>query len=105
MQATIKRDDDPNGNPFNITEYRGMIGSQLYLTASRLDIMFSTCLCAKYQVDPKESHVLAVKRIFRYLKDSLNVISDFTGCKIERKSTTGGFQLLDGRLVSWTSKK
>ena len=47
-----------------------MIGSLLYLTTSRPDIMFSVCLCARYQSCPKESHLLAVKRIFRYLKDT-----------------------------------
>ncbi|KAJ9553412.1 hypothetical protein OSB04_017457 [Centaurea solstitialis] len=56
--------------------------------ASRPDIMYATCLCARYQADPKESHMKAVKR-----------------CKIDRKSTTGGCQLLGGKLVSWTSKK
>ena len=104
-----------------MTLYRGMIGSLLYLTASRPDIMYSTCLCARYQSDPKESHLIAVKQIFRYLKGTPNLglwyprdsgfeligysDSDFTGCKLDRKSTTGGCQLLGGKLVSWTSKK
>jgi len=52
--------------------YRGMIGSLLYLTASRLDILFSVCLCARFQSDPRESHLTAVKRIFRYLKGTTN---------------------------------
>ena len=50
-----------------------MIRSLLYFIASRLDIMFTVCLCAKYQSCPKESHLLAVKRIFRYLKDTPNL--------------------------------
>ncbi|KAJ9544602.1 hypothetical protein OSB04_024309 [Centaurea solstitialis] len=78
--------------------------------ASRPDIMYATCLCARYQADPKESHLKAVKRIFRYLKGTPNLglcyprdsgfdltafsDSDFEGCKIDRKSTTGGCQLL-----------
>jgi hypothetical protein len=98
-----------------------MIGSLLYLTASRPDIMFSTCLCARFQSDPKESHLIAVKRIFRYLKGTPNLglwypresdfsligysDSDYAGCKIDRKSTTGTCQFLGNRLVSWASKK
>ncbi|GJX63308.1 hypothetical protein Tco_0296208 [Tanacetum coccineum] len=57
-----------SGKAINETQYRGMIGSLMYLTASRPDIQFSTCLYARYQVNPKESHLIAVKRIFRYLK-------------------------------------
>ena len=98
-----------------------MIGSLLYLTASRPDIMFATCLCARFQADPKESHLIAVKRIFRYLKGTPNLgiwypkdtgfnligytDSDFAGCKIDRKSTSGSCQFLGRRLVSWYSKK
>ncbi|GJZ60880.1 hypothetical protein Tco_0617017 [Tanacetum coccineum] len=59
---------DLNGKTVNETQYRGMIGSLMYLTASRPDIQFLTCLCARYQTNPKESHLIAVKRIFRYLK-------------------------------------
>ncbi|GJY09413.1 hypothetical protein Tco_0377598 [Tanacetum coccineum] len=59
---------DLAGKPVNATLYRGMIGSLMYLTASRLDIQFSTCLCARYQSNPKESHLIAMKRIFMYLK-------------------------------------
>ena len=98
-----------------------MIGSLLYLTASRPDIMFSTCLCARFQANPKESHLKVVKRIFKYLKGTPNVgiwypkgtgfdligytDSDFAGCKIDRKSTSGICQFLGRRLVSWYSKK
>ncbi|KAI3672657.1 hypothetical protein L6452_38754 [Arctium lappa] len=59
---------DPDGKVVDQKTYRGMIGSLIYLTASRPDIMFSTCLCARFQAKPKESHLLAVKRIFRYIK-------------------------------------
>ncbi|GJZ92672.1 hypothetical protein Tco_0664737 [Tanacetum coccineum] len=59
---------DLSGKAVNETQYRGMIGSLMYLTASRPDIQFSTCLCARYQANPKESHLIDVKRIFRYLK-------------------------------------
>nr|XP_043623619.1 uncharacterized mitochondrial protein AtMg00810-like [Erigeron canadensis] len=59
---------DPEGKHVNPTHYRGMIGSLMYLTTSRPDIMFATCLCARYQASPRESHLLVVKRIFKYLK-------------------------------------
>ncbi|GJT35114.1 retrovirus-related pol polyprotein from transposon TNT 1-94 [Tanacetum coccineum] len=59
---------DLSGKVVNETQYRGMIGSLMYLTASRPDIQFSTCLCVRYQANPKESYLIIVKRIFRYLK-------------------------------------
>ncbi|KAD5960661.1 hypothetical protein E3N88_12133 [Mikania micrantha] len=101
--------------------YRSMIGSLMYLTASRHDIMFSVCQCARYQASPKASHLIAVKRIFRYFvgKPRLGLWypnnsefrlhaysdSDFGGCNLHRKSTTGGCQYLGDRLVSWQCKK
>ncbi|KAI3691360.1 hypothetical protein L2E82_49707 [Cichorium intybus] len=112
---------DPEGEQVDHKLYRGMIGSLLYLTASRPDIMFSTCLCARYQAAPKMSHLTAVKQIFKYLKgtkamglwypigDNFKLQaftdSDHAGCKLDRKSTSGGCQFLGGRLVSWSSKK
>ncbi|GJV92767.1 hypothetical protein Tco_1540580 [Tanacetum coccineum] len=95
---------DLNGKAINETQYRGMIGSLMYLTASRPDIQFSTCLCARYQANPKESHLIAVKRIFRYLKGTPSLglwypkcsgfdlkgysDSDYAGCNMDRKSTS-----------------
>jgi hypothetical protein len=121
MSTADKLDKDQSGKSVCQTTYRGMIGSLLYLTASRPDIMFSTCLCARYQSEPKESHLKAVKRIFRYLKGTPNLglwypkdsgfdligytDADYAGCKLDRKSTSGGCQLLGGKLVSWSSKK
>ena len=121
MATATKLDQDKSGKKVDITLYRGMIGSLLYLTASRPDIMFATCLCARFQADPKESHLIAVKRIFRYLKGTPNLgiwypkdtgfdligytDSDYAGCKIDRKSTSGSCQFLGRRLVSWFSKK
>ncbi|KAI3790995.1 hypothetical protein L2E82_04493 [Cichorium intybus] len=121
MAFGYKIDADLNGKPVDQKRYRGMIGSLLYLTASRPDIMFSTCVCARYQANPMESHVIAVKRIFKYLKGTpklglwypaksdfqLNAFtdSDYGGCKLDRKSTSGSCQFLGGRLVSWSSKK
>lgn len=98
-----------------------MIGSLLYLTASRPDIMFAVCLCARFQSCPKESHLNVVKRIFRYLKGTMNfglwyskchefalcgyTDADFGGCRIDRKSTSGSCHFLGNCLVSWFSKK
>ncbi|GJV61456.1 putative ribonuclease H-like domain-containing protein [Tanacetum coccineum] len=85
---------DEEAKDVDVHLYRSMIGSLMYLTASRPDIMFAVCACARIQVTPKVSHLHAVKRIFRYLKASLN-----------RKSTTGGCQFLGKRLISWQCKK
>ena len=73
MSTTIKLDKDEKGKEVYIKKYRGMIGSLLYLIASRLDIMFSVCLCARFQSCPNESHLLAVKRIFRYLSGTIGL--------------------------------
>ena len=119
--ASNGQQPDLQGKPVDQKLYRSMIGSLLYLTASRPDIMFSVCMCARYQANPKESHEKAIKRILRYLrytpsfglwypKDAHFELlgysdSDFAGCKIDRKSTTGGCQFLGRSLVSWCSKK
>ncbi|KAL4565967.1 hypothetical protein LXL04_030074 [Taraxacum kok-saghyz] len=121
MSTANKVTADPMGSSVNPSNYRGMIGSLLYLTASRPDIMFGTSMCARYQADPKESHLAAVKRIFRYLKgtpslglwyprDSVFDLVGYSdayhaGCPIDRKSTSGGCQFLGHRLSSWSSKK
>ncbi|KAI3758736.1 hypothetical protein L6452_06307 [Arctium lappa] len=73
MAPSLTLNKDPSGKPVNVTAYRGMIGSLLYLTVSRTDIMYSTCLCARYQSEPNESHLIVVKRIFRYLKRTPNL--------------------------------
>jgi hypothetical protein len=101
--------------------YRSMIGSLLYLCASRPDIMLSVCMCARYQSNPRECHLVAVKRILRYLVSTpcfgiwypkgstFDLIgysdSEYAGCKFDRKSTTGTCQFLGRSLVSWSSKK
>ena len=121
MATATKLDPDDPGKSVDITSYRGMIGSLLYLTVSRPDIMFSTYLCARFQANPKESHLIAVKCIFKYLKGTPNLgiwypkgtgpdlngytDSDFAGCKIDWKSTSGSCQFLGRRLVSWYCKK
>nr|GEX84341.1 retrovirus-related Pol polyprotein from transposon TNT 1-94 [Tanacetum cinerariifolium] len=99
-----------------------MVGALMYLTASRPDIVHATCYCARYQAKPTEKHLTVVKRIFWYLKDTINMglwyskytgfeltaflDSDHAGCLDSRKSTSGGIQFLGGdKLVSWSSKK
>jgi hypothetical protein len=114
-------DSDESGNMVDQKLYRSMIGSLLYVTASRPDVMFSVCMCARYQASPRESHLKACKRILRYLKGTKDVglwypkgskfeligysDSDYGGCKINRRSTSGTCQLLGRSLVSWSSKK
>ncbi|GJX11412.1 hypothetical protein Tco_0201271 [Tanacetum coccineum] len=101
--------------------YRSMIGSLMYLTASRPDIMFAVCACSRFQVTPKTLHLNVVKRIFKYLKGKPNLglwypkespfdleaysDSDYAGANLDRKSTTGGCQFLGKRLISWQCKK
>ncbi|GJY53632.1 hypothetical protein Tco_0445296 [Tanacetum coccineum] len=98
-----------------------MIGSLMYLTTSRPDIMFAVCACSRFQVTPKTSHLHVVKRIFRYLKGKpkpglwylrelafdLEAFSDsdYAGANLDRKSKTGGCQFLGRRLISWQCKK
>ncbi|WVZ97929.1 hypothetical protein U9M48_043429 [Paspalum notatum var. saurae] len=90
----------PNGEAVEQKEFRGMIGSLLYLTATRPDIQFAVCLCARYHASPRTSHLQAEKRIFRGFSDA-----DHAGCRIDRKSTSGTCQLLETSLVSWSSRK
>jgi hypothetical protein len=101
--------------------YRSMIGSLLYLCASRLDIMLLVCMCARFKANLKEVHLRAVKRIMRYLVytpkfglwypkgSTFDLIgysnADYARCKIDRKSTSGTCQFLGRSLVSWASKK
>nr|GEV05209.1 uncharacterized mitochondrial protein AtMg00810-like [Tanacetum cinerariifolium] len=70
-QAKLKL--DLVGNPVDHTDYRNMIGSLMYVTLSRPDILFATCMCARYEANPNEHHVSAIKRIFRYLKGTINL--------------------------------
>nr|GFB41592.1 hypothetical protein [Tanacetum cinerariifolium] len=112
---------DESGKDVDHHLYRFMIRSLTYLTASRLDIMFVVCACARHQVTPKECHLHIVKRIFRYLKGhhklglwypkespfDLVACSDsnYGGATQDRKSTSGGCQFLGRRLISWQCKK
>ena len=121
MSTNGHLDLDEVGNPVDQKLYCSMIGSLLCLTTSRPDIIFSVCMCAQFQAAPRECHLIAVKKILRYLKYSPNIglwypkgapfdlvgfsDSDYAGCKVDRKSTSGGCQFLGRSLVSWSSKK
>ncbi|GJY56542.1 uncharacterized mitochondrial protein-like protein [Tanacetum coccineum] len=91
--ATKHLDADLSGTPVDQMKYHSMVGALMYLTASRPDIVHAICYCARYQVKPTEKHLTTVKRIFRYLKDSINMGLWFP-------KDTGG-----DKLVSWSSKK
>nr|GEZ35282.1 putative ribonuclease H-like domain-containing protein [Tanacetum cinerariifolium] len=111
---------DPDGEDVDMHTYRSMIGSLMYLTSSKPDIML-VCVCARFQVTPKASHLHAVKRIFRYLKSKPHLglwypkdspfdlvaysDNDYVGASLDRKSTTEGCQFLGCRLISWQCKK
>ena len=73
MATATKLELNTKESKVDISSYRGMVGSLLYLTTSRPDIMFATCLCARFQADPRESHLIAIKIIFRYLKGTPNL--------------------------------
>nr|GEV27013.1 hypothetical protein [Tanacetum cinerariifolium] len=110
--ATKHLDADLRGTPVDQTKYRSMVGALMYLTASIPDIMHATCYCACYQAKLTEKHLTTVKRIFRYLKDTIHnglwypkdtvfelttfLDSDHAGCLDSRKSTSGGIQFLGG---------
>ncbi|KAK1641643.1 hypothetical protein QYE76_059448 [Lolium multiflorum] len=112
---------DETGKAVDSKLYHSMIGSLLYLCASCPDIMLSVGMCARFQANPKESHIMAVKRIFRYLVDTPNfglwyprdtdfslvgfTDSDWAGDKVDRKSTSGACHFLGRSLVCWSSKK
>nr|GEY86661.1 retrovirus-related Pol polyprotein from transposon TNT 1-94 [Tanacetum cinerariifolium] len=121
MATKPKLDADLSGNPVDQTDYRSKIGSLMYLTSSRPDIVQALCFYARYQSRPTEKHLKEVKRIFRYLKGTVHMglwypkdfsfeltaflEADHAGCIDSRKSTSGGIQFLGDKLVSWMSKK
>nr|GEY03734.1 hypothetical protein [Tanacetum cinerariifolium] len=112
---------DENDKDVDVHLYRSMIGSLMYLTSLRPDIMFDVCACSRFQVTPKVSHILAVKRIFSYLKGQPKLglwypkdlpfnleaytDSDYAGVSLDMKSTIEGCQFLGRRLISWQCKK
>ncbi|GJR06293.1 retrovirus-related pol polyprotein from transposon TNT 1-94 [Tanacetum coccineum] len=114
-------DVDLSGEPVDQSDYRSKIGSLMYLTSSRPDLVQAVCYCARYQARPTQKHLKEVKRIFKYLKGTINMglwypkdsgfeltafsDADHAGCLDTRKSTSGGIQFLGDKLVSWRSKK
>nr|GEX41035.1 retrovirus-related Pol polyprotein from transposon TNT 1-94 [Tanacetum cinerariifolium] len=116
-----KLDEDKEGKAIDPSHYRGMIGTLLYLTASRHDLQFAICMYARYQARPTEKHVHAVKRIFRYLRETIHrglwypkdssvaltafAYADYVGCQDTRRSTSGSVQFLRERLIRWSSKR
>nr|GFB18591.1 hypothetical protein [Tanacetum cinerariifolium] len=116
MEIKDKLDLDQNGTLVDATKYRSMIGALMYLTSSRPDIVHATCLCARYQAKPTDKHLKEVKRIFRYLRGTVNTgiwytkdygfeltgfsDADYAGCKDTFKSTFGGAQFLGEKLSS-----
>nr|GEX58048.1 retrovirus-related Pol polyprotein from transposon TNT 1-94 [Tanacetum cinerariifolium] len=121
MVEKSKLDKDLQGKPVDATQYHGMIRSLMYLTSSRPDLIYPVCLCARYQAKPTKKHLNVVKRIFQYLKGTINmglwyskdtsmslttyIDADHAGCQDTRRSTSGSAQFLGDKLVSWSSKK
>ncbi|GJU38959.1 hypothetical protein Tco_1191916 [Tanacetum coccineum] len=121
MVEKSKLDEDPQGKAVDPTYYREMVSTLMYLTASRPDLTLDVCMCALYQTKPTEKHLHSVKRIFKYLRGTVNkglwypkdssialiayADTDHAGCQDTRRSTSGSMQLLGDRLVSWSSKR
>ncbi|XP_047260542.1 secreted RxLR effector protein 161-like, partial [Capsicum annuum] len=121
ISTAAKLELDETGLDVEKKLYRGMIGSLLYLTASRPDIVFSVGLSSRFQAKPKESHLKSVKRIFRYLKgtsdlglrypkgSNFNLVgyldANYVGCLVDRKSTTGMTHFLGSCLITGSTKK
>jgi len=121
MSTACYLDKDETGQSIYIKQYRGMNESLLYLSASISDIMFSVCICARFQLNPKQSHLSVVKRIIRYMLGTMNIglwypknstcnligysDSDFSVSKNNRKNTIGTYHFIGLALVSWHSKK
>nr|GEY35647.1 uncharacterized mitochondrial protein AtMg00810-like [Tanacetum cinerariifolium] len=120
MVEKSKMDEDPQRKAIDPTHYHGMVGTIMYLTASKPYLTFVVCKCARYQAKPTEKNLHAIKRIFKYLQETINrglwypkdssitltayVDADHAGCQDTRQSTSGSMQLFEERLVSWSSK-
>nr|GEX67895.1 uncharacterized mitochondrial protein AtMg00810-like [Tanacetum cinerariifolium] len=121
MVDRLKLDEDPLGIPVDQTQFSSMVGSLMYLTASKPDLVFAVCMCARYQASPTKKHLEALKRVFRYLKGTINwglwypkdtamaltayADADHAGCQDTRRSTSISAQFFGDKLVSWSSKK
>ncbi|GJS25538.1 hypothetical protein Tco_0454170 [Tanacetum coccineum] len=121
MVEKSKLVDDTQRKAVDPTHYRGMVGTLMYLTSSRLDLVYVVSMCARYQARPTKKHLHVIKRIFRYLRGIVNrglwyskdsavaliafADADHAGCQDTRRSTSGNMQLLEDRLVSWSLKR
>ncbi|GJX50441.1 retrovirus-related pol polyprotein from transposon TNT 1-94 [Tanacetum coccineum] len=121
MVEKSKLDEDTQGKVVDPTHYHGMVGTLMYLTSSRSDLVYAICMCARNQARPTEKHLHSTKRIFRYLRGTINrglwysndsaialtafADADHAGCQDTRRSTSRSMQLLGDRLVSWSSKR
>ncbi|GKA18955.1 hypothetical protein Tco_0698870 [Tanacetum coccineum] len=121
MVEKSKLDEDPQGKAVDPTHYRGMVGTFLYLTSSRPDLVYDVCMCAWYQARPTKKYLHPIKRIFRYLRGTVNrglwyskdyaialkafADADHASCQDTKHSASGSMQLLGDRLVSWSSKR
>nr|GEY92244.1 uncharacterized mitochondrial protein AtMg00810-like [Tanacetum cinerariifolium] len=121
MVDKSKLDEDTYGKAVDPTHYRGTVDTLMYLTSSRPDLVYAVCMCARYQAWPTEKHLYVIKRIFQYLRGTVNqglwyskdsvialtafVDADHAGCQNTRRNTSGSMQLLGDRLFSWSSKR
>ncbi|GJW97327.1 hypothetical protein Tco_0179135 [Tanacetum coccineum] len=121
MVEKYKLDEDSQGKVVDPTHYCGMVGTLMYLTFSRPDLVYVVCMCARYQAHRTKKHLHAVKRIFQYLRGTVNrglwyskdsaialtafADDDHPGCQDTRRSTSGSMQFLGDRLVTWSSKR
>jgi hypothetical protein len=121
MSTGMTLDPDKNDEAVDHREYRSMIGSLLYLAATRPDIQFTICMCARFQSSSRSSHQIVVQQIFRYLKhipefgiwysmsSSLDLVgfsdADFVGCVIDQKCTSDTCHFLGFSLLCWSAKK
>nr|GEY41928.1 hypothetical protein [Tanacetum cinerariifolium] len=117
MVYRLKLDEDLLGIPVDQTHFRSMVGSLMYLTASRPDLVFDVCMCTRYQAKTTKKHLEALKRVFRYLKETINwglwypkdtamaltayADADHAGCQDTRRSTSGSAQFLGDKLILW----
>ncbi|GJT50329.1 retrovirus-related pol polyprotein from transposon TNT 1-94 [Tanacetum coccineum] len=120
MVDQLKLDEEPIGIPVDQTRFYSMVGSLMYLTASRPNLVFVVCMYARYQASPTKKHLEALKRVFRYLKGTINwgiwypkdtamaqtayADADHSGCQDTRRSTSGSAQFLGDKLVNWSKQ-
>nr|GEU54067.1 copia protein [Tanacetum cinerariifolium] len=121
MVDRLKLDEDPLGIPVDQTRFRSMVGSLMYLTTSRPDLVYVVCMCVRYQASPTKKHLEVLKQVFRYLRGTINwglwylkdttmaltthADADHVGCQDTRRSTSRSAQFLEDKIVRWSSKK